>query len=66
MLLGTSAVIHSIWYALLQALSLVQFFATPWTVACQALLPMGFSRAEYWSGLLFHSPVAVGNCRSIK
>ena len=23
----------------------------PWTVACQALLPMGFSRQEYWSGL---------------
>ena len=24
---------------------------TPWTVAHQALLPMGFSRQEYWSGL---------------
>ena len=24
---------------------------TPWTVACQAPLPMGFSRQEYWSGL---------------
>ena len=22
-----------------------------WTVACQALLSMGFSRQEYWSGL---------------
>ena len=29
---------------------------TPWTVACQALLSMGFSRQEYWSGLLFPSP----------
>ena len=29
---------------------------TPWTVACQALLPMGFSRQEYWSGLPFPSP----------
>ena len=28
----------------------------PWTVACQALLPMGFSRQEYWSGLPFPSP----------
>ena len=27
--------------------------ATPWTVACQAPLSMGFSRQEYWSGLLF-------------
>ena len=29
----------------------VQLFVTPWTVACQALLSMGFSRQEYWSGL---------------
>ena len=26
---------------------------TPWTVACEALLSMGFSRREYWRGLLF-------------
>ena len=26
------------------------------TVACQALLSMGFSRQEYWSGLPFPSP----------
>ena len=32
-------------------LSLVQLFVTPWTVAHQALLSMGFSRQEYWSGL---------------
>ena len=31
-------------------------FATPWTVASQALLSMGFSRQEYWSGLSFPSP----------
>ena len=36
-----------------QLLSPVQLFATPWTVACQAPLSMGFSRQEYWSGLLF-------------
>ena len=30
--------------------------ATPWTVACQAHLSMGFSRQEYWSGLPFPSP----------
>ena len=29
---------------------------TPWTVACQAPLSMGFSRQEYWSGLSFPSP----------
>ena len=36
-------------------LSCIQLFATPWTVACQAPLSMGFSRQEYWSGLLFLS-----------
>ena len=30
--------------------------ATPWTVARQAHLSMGFSRQEYWSGLPFPSP----------
>ena len=34
-----------------QSLSHVQHFATPWTAARQALLSMGFSRQEYWSGL---------------
>ena len=33
------------------ALSCVQLFATPWAVALQASLSMGFSRQEYWSGL---------------
>ena len=31
--------------------SRVRLFATPWTVACQAPLSMGFSSQEYWSGL---------------
>ena len=31
-------------------------FTTPWTVACQASLFMGFSRQEYWSGLPFPPP----------
>ena len=30
---------------------LVQLFMTLWTVACQAFLPGGFSRQEYWSVL---------------
>ena len=37
-------------------LSRVVLFATPWTIACQAPLPMEFSRSEYWSGLLFPTP----------
>ena len=38
-----------------KSLSHVQPFATPWTVARQAPLSMGFSRQEYWSGLPFPS-----------
>ena len=30
--------------------------ATPWTVASQAPLPMGFPREEYWSRLPFPFP----------
>ena len=37
-------------------LSHVRLFVTPWTVACQAPLSMGFSRKEYWSGLPSPSP----------
>ena len=40
----------------LSALSCVQFFAIPWTVAYQIPLSMGFSRQGYWSGLPFPSP----------
>ena len=39
-----------------QSLSHVQLFVTPWTIACQAPLSMGFSRQGYWSGLLFPPP----------
>ena len=31
-------------------------FVTPWTVAHQAPLSMGFPRQEYWSGLPFLPP----------
>ena len=31
--------------------SCVRLFVTPWTVAHQAPLSIGFSRQEYWSGL---------------
>ena len=33
-------------------------FATPWTVAYQAPLSMGFPRQEYWRRLSFPSPFA--------
>ena len=36
---------------MLSPFSRVQLFATPWTVARQAPLSIGFSRQEYWSGL---------------
>ena len=39
-----------------QFLSRVQLFETPWTVASQAPLSMGFSRQEYWNGLPFLPP----------
>ena len=34
----------------------VLLFATLWTVAHQTSLSMGFSRQEYWSGLLYPPP----------
>ena len=37
-------------------LSCFQLFVTPWTVARQASLSMGFPRQEYWSGLPLPSP----------
>ena len=40
----------------MKLLSPVRLFRTPWTVAHQAPLSMGFSRQEYWSGLPFTSP----------
>ena len=44
-----------------KSLSRVRLFATPWTVAHQAPLSMGFSRQEYWSGLPFPSPGDLSN-----
>ena len=38
-----------------QLLSSVRLFATPWTIAYQTPLSMGFSRQQYWSGLPFPS-----------
>ena len=41
---------------ILSRLSSVQLCATLWTIACQDLLSMGFSKQEYWSGLPFPPP----------
>ena len=41
--------------AVLRFLSHVQLFATSWTAA-RLLRPWGFSRQEYWSGLLYPPP----------
>ena len=41
---------------MLGCFSRVQLFVTLWIVARQAPLPMGFSRQEYWSGLLCPPP----------
>ena len=49
MLLGTLCV--------LSHFSCVRLSATPWTMASQAPLSMGFSRQEHWSGLPFPSSV---------
>ena len=41
---------------LLSCFSRVQLSVTPWTVARQAPLSMGFPRQEYWRGLPFPPP----------
>ena len=44
------------WCVCARWLSHVQLPVTPWTVARQAPLSMGFSRQEYWSGQPFSPP----------
>ena len=41
---------------LLFSYEVVSDCATPWTVALQAPLSIGFPRQEYWSGLSFPPP----------
>ena len=43
--------LYSVLVCVLSHFSRVQLFVTPWTVAHQVPLSMGFSRQEYWSGL---------------
>ena len=44
---GGAGLIPSLGTLILYATSHIQLFATPWTVACQAPLSMGFPRQEY-------------------
>ena len=43
-------------FVVVPLLGRVRLFATPWTVAYQAPLSMGFSKQEYWSGVPLPSP----------
>ena len=45
------------WKVKVKSLSCVRLLATPWTVAHQAPLPMGFSRQEYWNEVPLPSPI---------
>ena len=51
------------WKVKVKSLSHVQLLVTPWTVAYQAPLSMGFPRQEYWSGVPLPSPrMSPGTC----
>ena len=47
------------WKVKVKLLSCVWLLVTPWTVAHQAPLSMGFSRQEYWSGVPLPSPIVM-------
>ena len=47
---------HTLLFMFSGQVKVKSLFATPWTVAYQAPLSMGFSRQEYWSGLPFPFP----------
>ena len=44
------------WFVVVESLSHIPFFVTPWTIACQTSLSMGLSREVHWSGLPCPSP----------
>ena len=55
----TGALTHKLRFSCVRvylSFSRVQLLATPWTIACQAPLSMGFSKQEHWRGLPFPSP----------
>ena len=48
--------VYNVNFVAFQSLSHSQLFVTPWTVARQAALSIGFSKQEYWSELPFPPP----------
>ena len=55
------ALARFLWRVCVCSLSLVWFFVTLWTPACQVPLSARFPRKEYWSGLPFPSPEDLPN-----
>ena len=53
---GADVIIREIKLSVLNCFSYVLLFVTPWTVACQVPVSMGFPRQESQSGLPFPSP----------
>ena len=49
------------WKVKVKSLSRARLFATPWTAVYQALLSMGLSRQEYWSGVPLPSPFCLSS-----
>ena len=58
---GTEFLAYCSLDTVLRHFSHVQLFVTPWTIAHQAPLSMGFSRQEYWSGSPFPPPGGLPN-----
>ena len=50
-----------LWWWLFSCSVVSDSFATPWTIAHQAPLSMGFSRQEYWGGLPSPPPGDLSN-----
>ena len=55
-MVNTYKVLRGVSLLLFLSLGRVRLSATPWTVARQVPLSMGFPRQEYWSGLPFPFP----------
>ena len=56
-----SGVSNPVCVCMLSCFSHVQLFVTPWSIPCQTLVSMGFSRQEYWSRLLWPPPRDLSN-----
>ena len=54
------------WNVKVKSLSRARLFMIPWTAAHQALLPMGFSRQVYWSGVPLPSPTKPASYRKMQ